>query len=81
MPSAKGQEATIMRRGRPTTAEPLCGLTVDQVADLLDESTRSAGRWLRGQNDIGTVRLVQLADASGVPIEELAREVAVRLAH
>jgi transcriptional regulator with XRE-family HTH domain len=73
---------TRQRIGRPSAAEPLCGLTYERVAELLGEVTpqtsRQARRWLRGQSDMGVGRLVRLADASGVPLEDLARELVSR---
>jgi len=73
------------RLGRPSAAEPLLGLEYERVAELVEgrvnaTTSRAARRWLRGLADMGVVRLVRLADASGLPIEDLARELARRRA-
>lgn len=78
-------EADQVRRriGRPSAAPPLLGLTYERVAELVEgrvnaTTSRAARRWLRGLADMGAVRAVRLADAAGIDLGELVRELARR---
>ena len=72
------------RIGRPSVAPPLLGLTYERVAELVEgrvnvTTSRAARRWLRGLADMGAVRAVRLADAAGLDLGDLVRELARRV--
>lgn len=75
---------TGRRIGRPSAAPPLLGLDYERVAELVEgrvnaTTSRAARRWLRGLSDMGAVRAVRLADAAGLDLGELVRELAERI--
>lgn len=72
------------RIGRPSSAPPLLGLPYERVAELVEgrvnaTTSRAARRWCRGLADMGAVRAVRLADAAGLDLGELVRELSRRL--
>jgi hypothetical protein len=72
------------RIGRPSAAPPLLGLSYERVAELVEgrvnvQTSRAARRWCRGLADMGAVRAVRLADAAGLDLAQLVRELARRI--
>lgn len=81
---ARGDRIGTRRIGRPSAAPPLLGLTYERVAEIVEgrvnvQTSRAARRWCRGLADMGAVRAVRLADAAGLDLGQLVRELARRI--